>query len=88
MYDDEDDVEEADEVLEITIPATMANLLDFTQHAYYSMQKYLFAQWTLMQGKLAEDEVDGDNMTFDYLFQSIIKHNNLEELGGTDEEGS
>lgn len=57
MYDDEDDIDDWDGVLEIRIPATMAHLFDFVQHSYYTMQQYMEAQWHLIHVKLAEDEI-------------------------------
>lgn len=91
MYDDEEDIEEWDELLEIVIPATMAINMDFTQHAYYTFQHYCEIQWEIMQRKLAldnADPVDGDKVTFDGMFSAIVKHNNLEQLGESGEEES
>jgi hypothetical protein len=92
IFDDEADIAEAeaDEVLEITIPATMATMLDFVQHSYYSMQSYLEAQWTLMQQKLRQDEPEydgefsGDDNAFLSEFDAIIRKNDWGSLGEED----
>lgn len=84
MYDDEDDIEEWDELLEIIIPATLAVNMDYTQHSWYAFQHYCTLQWEIMQRKLALDNaepVDGDNVTFDGMFTAILRHNNMEALG-------
>ncbi len=90
-HDDEDDIEEWDTILEISLPHEMAMMLDFTQHSYYTMQSYFSAQWAIMQKVLEEDEpeypdeVSGDNVTFDKLFEGIVKSNNLDEIAKEEE---
>ena len=90
MFDDEEDVDDWDCVLEVTIPATMAVSMDFTQHAYYTFQRYCSLQWEIMQRKLeaaGSEEVvyDGDNTAFQSAFDSIIRNNNLEGLGNEED---
>lgn len=79
MYDDIDDVEEADEILEIRLPPNMALMLDYTQHSYFQMQAYFEGQWEHMQRLLAMDEPDykstisGDEIMFQKQFDAIVK---------------
>lgn len=92
LYDDEDDIEEWDVILELTLPPQMALMLDFTQHAYHTMQSYFQAQWAIMQHKLDEAEgrepgpISGDTVAFDRLFETIVKENNLDKIVGEEEE--
>lgn len=88
VYDDPDDVDDwSDTVLEIRIPSVMAGMLDYTQHSYYTMQQYLFLQWTLMQEKLGLDDPGDDAVdygAFNEQFEAIVRENNLKELGEDD----
>lgn len=87
MYDDKDDIEDWDTILEVRLPREMALMLDYTQHAYFQMQGYFEAQWESMMRLLAEDVAEydeagsGDDNMFTQAFEDIIKKNGLDELG-------
>jgi len=91
LYDDEDDIEDWDTILEVRLPREMALMLDYTQHSYFQMQGYFEAQWESMQRKLKADEPeylegDGDEITFQRQFDSIVKENGLDDILGEGEE--
>jgi len=94
LYHNLDDVpSDSEDILEVRLPDNMAMMLDYTQHSYMNMQVYFHAQWELMQDKLALDEpvyeskkVSGDDdVAFEEAFETIVKNNNLGNLGEEEE---
>lgn len=87
MYDDREDVEDADDILVVKIPLAAANMFDAVQTSWFIMQNYCDAQWEIMQGKLAaeagEEVPDSQYQAEPDLyrqFAEIVLENNLRDI--------
>jgi hypothetical protein len=98
MVDDVDELSDWDgDVLEISLPVTVAFMYDSIMHAWYNIQAFMNIQWMTMQAKLEEDggeleieepdksstEYVADEKASDYTkqFENIINLNGMQSLG-------
>lgn len=85
MFQDDDDLDEWENVLEVQIPVTMAAMFDSIQIAWYGFQEYC-DKITTSARELIEEEVNamsGDQLAIDEEFSNIIQ--TLDESGGESE---
>ena len=85
IIDDPEELEGwEDQVLEVKVPASIAEMLDATMRAYYNVQTYLGAQWEISGKRAAAEQSLRAKAETNTLFHNILVEQGLipEETGG------